>query len=457
MKKPFFIYFSVLIVLTVIAWHQIPRSSSDGKVSLIWASDDNPVRRNQIDLFNSSQENVHLTLDPSNNTIEKIITQSIAGVGPDIFDIYGRYSLQSFIESGIAMDITELAEQNGFDRKNLWPASALSISWDGKQYAFPAQISESVLFYNKRIFDQANIPYPPTGWTWEQFIDTAKRLTRKSSDGKRYETFGAITLDWYESVLQAGGTMYSPDGLRCTLDSPFAIEATRYYYDLMHTYHILPTTEDLANLAGEGGWGGKETGNFTLFGEERVAMIRAGRWAFVAFNRYPKLKNAIGVCRIPYKRKNVSLVWTRAVALNSNSTHKEKTISFFKFLASPTYQTAGLISGDSIPLNPKLALNRSESPYKKFDDVFIEAIKNGVVAEVSPYVNPVEAYKIMLTQIEFVTSKLKTPEQACLEMTKLVNRKIYQNLVKYKKYQNLYLKQTGKPFDPDDSFWKDYR
>lgn len=75
---------------------------------------------------------------------------------------------------------------------------------------------------NKALFDEANMPYPPASaeeaWTWEQFVDAAKKLT-KGRNGKHpgeeglnadnVETFGANIQSlgqYYPALLFSNGT-----------------------------------------------------------------------------------------------------------------------------------------------------------------------------------------------------------------------------------------------------------
>jgi hypothetical protein len=86
MKQFFAFSLLALLCLSVVAWRMQPRPSDPNKIPLIWASDDNPARRDQIKLFNATSPGYELRLDPNNTGLEKVIVQSIAGVGPDIFD-----------------------------------------------------------------------------------------------------------------------------------------------------------------------------------------------------------------------------------------------------------------------------------------------------------------------------------------------------------------------------------
>ena len=42
----------------------------------------------------------------------------------------------------------------------------------------PQNLSSLVVYYNRDLFDAAGVPYPEAGWTWAEFLDAAKALTR---------------------------------------------------------------------------------------------------------------------------------------------------------------------------------------------------------------------------------------------------------------------------------------
>src|SRR5690349_15411783 len=107
MKLLFALILIALIALSAVAWVIRPKDVEDGKVQLAWVSDDNPVRKEQIDLFNRTDPACHLTLDPANNDMSKVIVQSVGGVGPDLFDCFNAAQLSAYVKSGIAWDLTD--------------------------------------------------------------------------------------------------------------------------------------------------------------------------------------------------------------------------------------------------------------------------------------------------------------------------------------------------------------
>jgi len=98
MKYVFLLTFTGLILLSIVAWLIQPSRDTHGKIPLVWISDPNPARREQIALFNQLYPQYELKLDPSNSGMEKVIVQSLAGVGPDLFNAYDGSQLSAYVK-----------------------------------------------------------------------------------------------------------------------------------------------------------------------------------------------------------------------------------------------------------------------------------------------------------------------------------------------------------------------
>lgn len=80
----------------------------------------------------------------------------------------------------------------------------------------PTMMNVSLLYYNKDLFDAAGIAYPTDNWTYSDYVNYGKQLTKKDSTG-RYTQWGATTTEgwWGEFLIyvrQFGGDFYKADG-----------------------------------------------------------------------------------------------------------------------------------------------------------------------------------------------------------------------------------------------------
>src|ERR1051325_10301115 len=132
MRLFFFGTLLTLLILSALAWSIQPRPKEDNKIPLVWVSDDNPARRDQVGLFNTMYPQCRLSLDPGNSGMEKVIVQSLGGVGPDLFDCYDGFQLSAYVKSGIAWNVTDELKRAGVDvQRDVWRAVDPNIVYNG--------------------------------------------------------------------------------------------------------------------------------------------------------------------------------------------------------------------------------------------------------------------------------------------------------------------------------------
>src|SRR5690606_31675953 len=82
-----------------------------------------------------------------------------------------------------------LAQSKLIQEADFYPQTIEPFKWNGDLMCIPQNLSSLVVYYNKNLFDQANLAYPKDDWTWEDFLATAQALTK--------DTDGDGTIDQY--------------------------------------------------------------------------------------------------------------------------------------------------------------------------------------------------------------------------------------------------------------------
>lgn len=434
--KAFFLWATLfLTLLSLWVADRARPAGPPGTVELVWVSDDNPARKEQIQLFEQfaarhGHPELRCRLDPANGGLDKVIIQTVGGVGPDLFDVYGKTQLRAYAEAGIPWDVTEKAGAAGIGPEVLWPSMRREAMQEGRQYVFPTNCGPFVLFYNKAVFDRAGIPYPHGDWTWNQFLAICRKLTRRRADGRGTETYGVFGLDARELIWQNGGHVFSPEGTRCVVDSPEAVEAAQWYVDLFAKERVAPSPAEENAMATAGGWG---QGTLTLFTSGRIAMFRGGRWGLIRYREIPDLR--VGICPLPFrKRKAVQLAW-RATAVNPRGPHREEAFLFLRYLASKAYCEQINRSADAnAPVeeycHTGLFLHDPLHPEEDYNRLWIDEMACARSFEQSPFVSPFVSDRILDNHIEQMRNGLETPAQAMHAAAVEVNAQVKRTLSK---------------------------
>ncbi|MBP8129110.1 MAG: extracellular solute-binding protein [Candidatus Hydrogenedentes bacterium] len=402
---------------------------------LYWATDDAPVRREQMDLFNACHPEYRVVIDPTVGTMEKVIVQCLAGVGPDIFDCYSGAQLAAFVRSGVAYDATDALRARGVDIRQIWPAVHPHILLDGRLYGHPGNTNADAVWYNKRIFDEAGIPYPSPDWTWDECIAIAKRLTKRDARGRPVR-FGLMTgkFAWRTTfVPQWGGSLYNPEGTRCILDTPEARAGAQFFHDLIFKHGVCPSaTEELA-MANQGGWG---IGEQNWFATERTAMAVGGRWWLCTLRRDEYKHLRYGVAPLPRGPLARGGGGGRASLINKNSANLEGALTFVAFLHGREWNQLMNRQADALAPVKKYHygeyadafLRDPRYPREDFNAVWLEALEHAVPEMPSPFVNGQRVERIILTQSDLVTGGHVTGEQAMRDAALQVNASIVEML-----------------------------
>jgi multiple sugar transport system substrate-binding protein len=121
------------------------------------------AQRAVVDEFNASQDEIELVIEIVENDVayETLATEIASGNAPDIIGPVGRDGSNEY--AGLYLDIEPLIESSGVDT-SMWEDAAIENQRepDGTLVGLPFASYPSVLYYNRDLFDEAGLPYPPS-------------------------------------------------------------------------------------------------------------------------------------------------------------------------------------------------------------------------------------------------------------------------------------------------------
>ncbi|MFL5800534.1 MAG: extracellular solute-binding protein [Roseiflexaceae bacterium] len=139
------------------------------------------------------------------------------------------------------LDLQPLLDADpGFDSADYPPPLLAPFRQENGLYGLPYAIGWRVLTYNKDAFDAAGLRYPSAGWTMEDFLNAAQKLTTGSDVNKRYG-FASISspaqeLLFFLDLFGAPATKGSGDTIAPNFTDPKVAQAARFYIQLLHDY-----------------------------------------------------------------------------------------------------------------------------------------------------------------------------------------------------------------------------
>lgn len=120
-----------------------------------------------VDAFNASQSAIKLETIVVNNTgtaaTDALQTLIASGQAPDIVGPVGIAGSNAF--DGQYLDLQPLLDETGYDLSDFDPAAVEFYRVEGQGLiGLPFGAYPSFIYYNRDIFDEAGLPYPPQEW-----------------------------------------------------------------------------------------------------------------------------------------------------------------------------------------------------------------------------------------------------------------------------------------------------
>jgi multiple sugar transport system substrate-binding protein len=214
-----------------------------GKVSgkLQWEIRTGPtydqLAQQALPLFKERFPDIQVEYAPkAGDWMQKDVAGMAAGTGPDVLTAWSR-TVRPFLSKGLALNINPLLK----DLKKADLDDYIKGQWDGYQvpntnlrWALPTYTNVCVVFYSKSVFRKAGVPEPAAGWTYDDYADRAKRLTRDDGGQKIYGGYqpSNVWIRMQNQIWGFGGTGIDPkDSTKSTLQSPQTQNALQWIYD----------------------------------------------------------------------------------------------------------------------------------------------------------------------------------------------------------------------------------
>ncbi|MGJ5751939.1 multiple sugar transport system substrate-binding protein/raffinose/stachyose/melibiose transport system substrate-binding protein [Streptomyces puniciscabiei] len=223
-------------------------SNDSPKTLTYWASNqgasiavDKQVLQPELDKFQKQTGiKVKLEVVPWSDLLNRILTATTSGQGPDVLNIGNTWSA-SLQATGALLpwDTKKFAEIGGKDR---FVDSALgSTGAAGKDpAAVPLYSMAYALYYNKKIFADAGISKPPA--TWDELVADGKKIQAKgkSALGAEGSNLSENIHHVFVFAKQHGADFFTADG-KPDFTDPKVVDAVKSYVDLMAKDKVIPT------------------------------------------------------------------------------------------------------------------------------------------------------------------------------------------------------------------------
>ncbi|HET7768661.1 MAG TPA: sugar ABC transporter substrate-binding protein [Chloroflexota bacterium] len=306
---------------------------------------------------------------------EKLLALHNAGSLPDSYYMNSA-ELSIYASRGAVYDLTQIANKDKATG-DYWPELVEMSRYKGKLHGLPKDYSPHVIFVNESAFNAAGVPLPKANWTWDDFLETARRFTTRGADG-RFTRMGVFGPAWHILVWQNSGNLFDKEITKSTLGEPAAVEAIQWMGDLYAKHKVAGQAADLTAMGVQNVQQGFQQG--------LVGMWWMGRWGV------PDLRQMTGVqfdaYPLPRQKREANVFLQSGPAVAATTKHAEVAWEFCKAWTGPDGQSINIDTGVSVPPVKAPAVQErylaKTPPTRKGNQVFLDAVKAGMMLPMTP-------------------------------------------------------------------------
>jgi multiple sugar transport system substrate-binding protein len=293
-----------------------------------------------------------------------------AGTPADVVLLnYRRYA--AYAARGALEPLGPYLEQSALiDEADFYPEAVQPFVWAGELICIPQNLSSLVVYYNRDLFRAAGLSDPSPDWSWDDFLNAAKALTRDIDGDGQIDQYG---LGTEVSIFRAAPFIWQNGGelvddlqapTRLTLDTPESRAALAWFMDLQLRHKVVP---DAVAEAAEDSESRFQNGRLGMFLNSRRGV--------------PTYRTIEGfdwdVAPLPQGVQKAGILHADAYCMPSVSENKDAIWTFIEFANAAEGQHIIAASGRTVPSLRAVAesptfLNPGQKPANS--QVFLDVI-----------------------------------------------------------------------------------
>jgi len=312
---------------------------------------------------------IALEYNDYDQTAVKIMAEAAANNIPDLIMASNEHT-PVLACTQLLMDLNPFIEKDPEVKPDDFSAGvAQGFNMWGHWWGFPYDQSTWGIFYNKSLFDAAGVAYPPseggTPWTVDQFIETAKALTKP--DGEQWGVWypGGGPSQYLDScfIYSAGGRNFDDNLRECTISSPESARGLQVLVDMVFKDKVAPSRSELAG------------GDVDYFASGVAAMHINGQWDLLNKNQTSDFEFDIAYLPIIDQKRGVT--GGSGFCISATTKHPDQSWTWLSEFTSTEILSEMIGStGRGIPARWSAANSYLAAGGKaKYPSVFIEQLK----------------------------------------------------------------------------------
>ncbi|RDW21355.1 hypothetical protein CWR48_02800 [Oceanobacillus arenosus] len=270
--------------------------------------------------------------------MKKLDLLASSGEQLDVFIFANDRELMQRVQAGLVAPLDSFIEKENLNIQEEYSSPSYEI--DGSYYGLPGKRSSRLVLLNKDHLDEVGLPVP-TDWTWDEYKDYAKKLTKGEGASKRYGSYFHTSLGIYDVPKLMGKSenisILNKDG-SSNMDDPLIEEGLKLRYDMEQ---VDGSSVPLAEILSQ------KLDYRQQFFSESVSMVPTGSYMITEWGAFTPEMNMAWAPWPKNKKDDINHNYTGSdiFGIAKNSEYKEEAYQFIRWMT-----TEGMIvQGKNLP------------------------------------------------------------------------------------------------------------
>lgn len=294
---------------------------------------------------------------------------------PDLYFVPSEL-FSTFVQNNSLQNLRSfITEDENFSLEDYYHTSLMEGDLDEQIYALPYESVPSLMFVNKTLLEQEGIAMPDQNWTWDDFYELCRAVTKDRNQDGTIDQFGYYGYTWQQAAYSNGVQLYDESTHEIRLDDERVIETIDFLRKCtaLHDERVTSVAFDKGQVAFCPMY--YSTYRTYMPYPWRVKKFSNFEWDIIPFPKGPQ-------------GTNTSQIDTLMIGMSTQSSHQRLAWEFMKYLSSDqNYQKKLTMSSQGISVLKSVmkdqevmdALNAENPGNSQFEMSIIDTVmKQGI-------------------------------------------------------------------------------
>lgn len=134
---------------------------------------------------------------------------------------------------GVLLNLDQtILESKNFNKADYYSTALQAGEYGNRQYALPYEVVPKLMCVNKTLLEKNGFEVPDSDWTWEDFMQMSRAITKDTDDDGILDQFAVCNYTWEDAAYSNGASLFDSEGTTSYIADESVLQAIKFRYQL---------------------------------------------------------------------------------------------------------------------------------------------------------------------------------------------------------------------------------